>query len=529
MCSFLFFFQIFRCWWNGIHDWFKINCLRLKRSSRLRRIFFLMEFFNFFDTLFSFNIVIEVIALYILFSLGYGVLYSSSLELATPPLLNSFLSFSLFFLILTFIFFGFDISMFSLDYNLYSFNQNIQLIFLFISIMVLFVTRDFVGARFISKFEYDILFSFVLLSAVCLCFADDFLLIYLAIELQSLCFYVFATFNRNSEFSTESGLKYFVFGAVISCLLLVGFSLIYLSFGSTSFESLLCLTNASDNPFLFCGMVFILIAFLFKVGAAPFHSWLCDVYDGAMISVTLLFAAVPKIIIFSVIVKIFLLIFYDFASFWSSFFLFSSLLSIAVGSLSAIYQKRLKRLFAYSTVAHTGFILLGVVAASSDSVKTLIFYLMIYSVLTIILFSLLIFAIISIVRFPGYLASWTSSGLKNYVFVMSFALTLFSIAGIPPLAGFFSKFLILFSFISQEYLLTSVTIVLISSVACFYYIRLIKTFFFVKSSKNSFWVSSTKRQHSEYIIGTLLFFNMFFVFRPELFSSFSTLISITLL
>jgi NADH:ubiquinone oxidoreductase subunit 2 (subunit N) len=145
------------------------------------------------------------------------------------------------------------------------------------------------------------------------------------------------------------------------------------------------------------------------------------------------------------------------------------------------------------------------------------------------LFSLLIFAIISIVRFPGYLASWTSSGLKNYVFVMSFALTLFSIAGIPPLAGFFSKFLILFSFISQEYFLTSVTIVLISSVACFYYIRLIKTFFFVKSSKNSFWISSTKRQHSEYIIGTLLFFNMFFVFRPELFSSFSTLISITLL
>ena len=113
-----------------------------------------MEFFNFFDTLFSFNIVIEVIAFYILFSLGYGVLYSSSLELATPPLLNSFLSFSLFFLILTFIFFGFDISTFSLDYNLYSFNQNIQLIFLFVSIMVLFVTRDFVGARFISSFLF---------------------------------------------------------------------------------------------------------------------------------------------------------------------------------------------------------------------------------------------------------------------------------------------------------------------------------------------------------------------------------------
>lgn len=489
----------------------------------------MMEFFNFFDTLFSFNITIEVFGVYILFSLGYGILYSSSPELAYPALLNSFLSFSLFFLTLTFLFFGFDAELLHADYNLYSFNQQILLIFLFVAIMVLFTTRDFVGARFISKFEYDILFSFVLLSAICLCFADDFLLIYLAIELQSLCFYVFATFNRNSEFSTESGLKYFVFGAVISCFLLLGFSLIYMSFGSTSFESLLCLANASDNAFLFCGMLFILVSFLFKVGAAPFHSWLCDVYDGAMISVTLLFAAVPKIIIFSVIIKLFLLIFYDFSAFWSPFFLLASVLSIAVGSLSAIYQKRLKRLFAYSTIAHTGFILLGIVGASPDSIKTLVFYLVIYSGLTVLLFSLLIFAIISASRFPSYLSSWTSSGLKNYVFVMSFTLVLFSVAGIPPLAGFFSKFLILLSVVSQEYYVTSIVIVLISSVACFYYIRLIKTFFFVKSSKNSFWISSTKRQHSEYIIGFLLFLNLFFVLRPELLSLFSTIISTSLL
>jgi len=184
-----------------------------------------------------------------------------------------------------------------------------------VGIFVLLTTRDFVANRFLSKFEYDILFSFVLLSAVCLCFADDFLLIYLAIELQSLCFYVFATFNRNSEFSTESGLKYFVFGAIISCLLLLGFSLIYNAFGSTSFESLMSLANLSNNFFLFTGILFILIAFLFKIGAAPFHSWLCDVYDGAIISVTLLFAAVPKVVIFAVIIKLFLLVFFDFSSF----------------------------------------------------------------------------------------------------------------------------------------------------------------------------------------------------------------------
>ena len=488
-----------------------------------------MEFFTFLDTLFSFNITFEILAVYIVLSLSYGVLYSSSSELAFPVLLNSFLSFSAFFITVIVFLFGFDVTPPFTDYSLYSFNQNFLLIFLIVSNMVLFVTRDFVGARAIHKFEYDILFSFVLLSAICLCFADDFLLIYLGIELQSLCFYVFATFNRNSEFATESGLKYFVFGAVISCFLLMGFALIYICFGSISFESLLCISNTSNNSFLFSGILFILFALLFKVGAAPFHSWLCDVYDGAIISVTLLFASVPKIIIFSLIIKIFLLVFYDFSSFWSPLFLCASIMSIAIGSVSAIYQKRLKRLFAYSTIAHTGFILLGIVCTTPEGVQSLVFYLVIYSALTVLLFSLLIFTILSANRFPAYLATWTASGLNNQVFVVTFTLVLFSIAGIPPLAGFFSKFLILLSFVSQEYYVTSLVIVIISSIACFYYIRLIKTFFFVKGSKNSFWISSPKRTHSEYIIGFLLFFNFFFVLYPETLSLFSTVVATSLI
>jgi NADH-quinone oxidoreductase subunit N len=138
---------------------------------------------------------------------------------------------------------------------------------------VILVTRDFVSARKITKFEYDILLLFVLLSLLCLCFADDFLLLYLAIELQSLCFYVLATFNRTSNFATESGIKYFIFGAIISCFLLFGFSIIYITFGSVSFESLMCLTQTSEASFsVFFGFLFILIALLFKIGSAPFHS-----------------------------------------------------------------------------------------------------------------------------------------------------------------------------------------------------------------------------------------------------------------
>jgi NADH-quinone oxidoreductase subunit N len=229
-----------------------------------------MEFFNWLNALFSYNATIFLIATSILSSLCFGVLVSSSEEFGFPSVLNPLLLFSLFLLTLVFFLFGCDLG--STFFSGYYFSQSFQMLFLFLSIMVLLTTRDFTNARKITKFEYDILLSFVVLSALCLCFADDFLLVYLAIELQSLCLYVFATFNRNSEFSTESGLKYFIFGAIISCLLLLGFSLIYLSFGSTSFEFLMNLTQSSSDSFLFIGILFILIAFLFKVGSAPFHS-----------------------------------------------------------------------------------------------------------------------------------------------------------------------------------------------------------------------------------------------------------------
>jgi NADH-quinone oxidoreductase subunit N len=213
---------------------------------------------------------------------------------------------------------------------------------------------------------------------------------------------------------------------------------------------------------------------------------------------------------------------------WSPFLFFASVLSIAVGSVSAIYQKRLKRLFAYSTIAHTGFILLGVACASADSMSSLIFYIVIYSGLTILLFSLLIFAITTQSNFPAFIANWTSSGTRNYVFIISFTLVLFSIAGVPPLAGFFSKLLILLSLITQEYYVTGLVIVIISSIASFYYIRLIKTFFFVKTSKNNFWISTTKRHGSEFNIGCLMCLNLMFCLYPELLSLISTTLSLVL-
>jgi NADH-quinone oxidoreductase subunit N len=209
-------------------------------------------------------------------------------------------------------------------------------------------------------------------------------------------------------------------------------------------------------------------------------------------------------------------------------FLFASTSSIAVGSISAIYQKRIKRLFAYSTISHTGFILLGVLACSSEASKALILYICIYAFLTILLFSILIFSTISTPIHPKYLSNLASLGLKNYLFAITFSLILFSISGIPPLAGFFSKFFILLSIIAQKYYITSFVIILISSIACFYYIRLIKIFFFVKTSKSTFWLSNSSKLNTEIIISPLLFFNICFFIRPDFLLHFSTILGITL-
>lgn len=496
-------------------------------ESFASNLFLLVSLFVWVNSLFSINIIVFIVAVVLLASMSFGVFFSSSEKLGQPSVVNALLTFSLFLTLLLINLFGCDFI--DICNSSYFLSQHFQLIFLWLFSLVILATRDFISRRKIAKFEYDILMLFVFLSSICLCFSDDFLLFYLAIELQSLCFYTFATFNRTSEFSTESGLKYFVFGAIISCLLLLGFSFVYLSFGSTSFEFLTSLAQETTDTFLFLGFLFVLFALLFKVGSAPFHSWLCDVYDGALTSVTLLFASAPKVVIFGLIFKLFLIVFSDFKEIWSPILFFASVSSIVIGSISAIFQKRLKRLFAYSTISHTGFILLGIACASVDSASSLIFYIVIYALLTILMFSLLIFSILTQVNFPAYLANWTSLGLRNFVFVISFTFVLFAIAGIPPLSGFFSKFLILLSVIIQEYYVIGLLIVIISSVASFYYIRLIKAFFFVKSSKNNIWISTTKRQASEFSIGILFYLNLTFVVYPELLLNISTSLSLVTL
>ena len=485
-----------------------------------------MKMLAFSNYLLFTNISIFIISFFLITSLCFSVRFSTNSAFAFPTLLKASNGINAFLILTVLFLFCFDIV---LNNNFYFYSQNFQIIFFIVFLLVFAVSYDFQVARNITKFELDFLMLCVILSAICLCYTDDFLIFYIAVEFQSLTFYIIATFNRNSEFSTEAGLKYFIFGAVISCLLLFGFFLIYLNFGLTSFELLFSLALVQQNNFLFLGLLLLLIVLLFKVGAAPFHSWLCDVYDGSMLNVTMLFAAAPKIIMFSLIIKLIFSSLFDFLPIIQQLLLIASLMSISIGTFSAIYQKRIKRLFAYSTISHTGFILLGVLASSAESSKATITYIIIYSFLTVLLFSLLILAAISTNNHPKYLANWTSFGIKNYVFAISFALILFSIAGIPPLAGFFSKFFVLLSAISNEYYVSCFYIVFISSIATFYYIRLIKIFFFVKTSKNSFWLSARSKKNADIILSILMFLNLVFFVRPDFISQLSAVICFSIL
>ena len=205
----------------------------------------------------------------------------------------------------------------------------------------------------------------------------------------------------------------------------------------------------------------------------------------------------------------------------------SAVFSIIVGSVSAIYQKRVKRLFAYSTIAHTGFILLAFLSCSIESSKALIFYIVIYSCLSIALFASLINSSITAQQ-PKYLINFSSIGHKNHVFAASLGLIILAIAGIPPLAGFFSKFFILLSVIGSKYYFVSLVVIFFSSIACFYYIRLIKIFFFTKHSKNSLWITNNKKQNTEFFVAFFLFIIICYFLHPNLFINFSVVFGLIL-
>ena len=347
--------------------------------------------------------------------------------------------------------------------------------------LVLVISSNYLKISQIMKIEYPILILSSVLGMMIMISSNDLIVFYMGLELQSLALYVFATFNRDQLKSSEAGLKYFVLSALSSGLLLYGCSLIYGFTGSTNFNFIAEKLNSNDYTLTF-GIVFILVGLAFKISAVPFHMWAPDVYEGAPTSVTLFFTMVPKIAALTVFIRFLYVPFLNLIDQWQMILVFLSIASMLFGAIAAIGQTNLKRLVAYSSIGHVGYTLAGLSTGSNEGIQSSIIYFTIYIVMNLGLFSCLLM----MKRNNKYFENLEDlSGLsKNHPLLsLSLLLILFSLAGIPPLAGFFAKFYIFKSVLEQSMYFLAIVGLLSTVVAAFYYLRIIKIMYFDKEKE----------------------------------------------
>ncbi|WP_173981736.1 NADH-quinone oxidoreductase subunit NuoN [Magnetospirillum sp. SS-4] len=335
----------------------------------------------------------------------------------------------------------------------------------------------------IGKFEYPVLVLFATLGMMMMVSANDFMSLYLGLELQSLSLYVLAAYNRDNLKSTEAGLKYFVLGSLASGMLLYGVSLLYGFAGTTSFDGLAQVFAAGESHHvkpgigIIAGLVFVVAGLSFKISAVPFHMWAPDVYEGAPTPVTSFFAVAPKIAALCLFVRVMTGPFADLADQWRQVVSFIAFASMFVGAFAAIVQTNIKRLLAYSSIGHVGFVLVGVAANSVLGVQGVLIYLAIY-----LFMNVGAFAVILSMRQKGRLVEGVSdlAGLSKTNPVMAFimAMLMFSMAGIPPLAGFWGKFYVFMAAVEAGLFTLAILGVLSSVVSAYYYLRIIKIMYF---------------------------------------------------
>lgn len=458
------------------------------------------------------------ITLIILFFLLFGTFYKNSdnKKILIIKIINNLIIFLL--LITILLMFNIpNISMTLMNGVLFIDNltQYIKSLLIICTILCYIIQTNYLIKQKMFSFEINILILISLLGLMLLVSSFNFITLYLAIELQSLSFYVLTASKHKSPLSLEAALKYFILGSIASSFILFGSSLIYGVFGSLNFGNIfLILSNIYyiENINLIIGAVngflFILIGLLFKIGAAPFHFWLPDVYEGAPNNITAFFAIVPKIAFISILIRFIFDILIDISSFFEIIFYISSLLSMFIGTLAALQQKKIKRLLAYSSISHVGFILIGFTSNLLDSIPYILLYIIIYIIMSINLWTSYLSLIIN--KKPiKYLTDLSNLFVYNKIFAYIIILNIFSMSGIPPLAGFFSKlFLFIIAIKSQYYGLIFFSI-LISIISSFYYLRIIKIIFFEKIDKKLFFDKISQINSLILIINTqflLLFF-----------------------
>jgi len=346
---------------------------------------------------------------------------------------------------------------------------------------VLLSSKDYIKNNNIDKIEYPIIILASTLGMILMISSYDLIIFYLGLELQSLCLYILASFKRDDERSTEAGLKYFVLSALASGLLLYGCSLIYGFTGSTNFEIISANLDEANTGAVF-GIVFIIVGLAFKVSAVPFHMWTPDVYEGSPTSVTSFFALVPKIAAISVFIRFMYVPFVNVISQWQTIIIFLSIASMILGAVAAIGQSNIKRLMAYSSIGHMGYALAGIAAGTNAGIQSTIIYLTIYLVMNLGAFG----CIFMMKRENIYYENINDlSGLsKNHpMLALSFLIILFSLAGIPPLAGFFAKFYVFMAVIEVKMYALAIIGLVTTVISAFYYLRIIKVIYFDKPKK----------------------------------------------
>jgi len=305
----------------------------------------------------------------------------------------------------------------------------------------------------------------------------------MGLELQSLSLYVLAAFNRDNKKSTEAGLKYFVLSALSSGLLLYGCSLLYGYTGSTNFEVIASNLNENSITSIFA-IVFIIVGLAFKISAVPFHMWTPDVYEGSPTSVTSFFALVPKVAALTIFIRFMYVPFANVVEHWQIIIVFISVASMILGAVAAIGQKNIKRLMAYSSIGHMGYALAGLSTGTSEGVSSSIIYLTIYLIMNLGTFAC-IFMMKRQNTFVENINELSGLSKNRPILSLGFLILLFSLAGIPPLAGFFAKFYVFMAVIESKMYGLAVIGLLTTVISAFYYLRIIKIIYFDKT-KDSF-------------------------------------------
>ena len=378
--------------------------------------------------------------------------------------------------------------------------------------LVLVISSSYLKTFKIYNIEYPVLILSSVLGMMVMISSNDLIVFYMGLELQSLALYVLATYNRDQLKSSEAGLKYFVLSALSSGLLLYGCSLVYGFSGSTNFDVISNQLNSNEYVLTF-GIVFILVGLAFKISAVPFHMWAPDVYEGSPTTVTLFFTIVPKIAALTVFIRFLYVPFLNLIDQWQMIIVFLSIASMVFGAVAAIGQTNIKRLIAYSSIGHVGYTLAGLATVSNEGIQSSIIYISIYVIMNLALFSCLLM----LKRKDQYYEDIEDlSGLSKNHPLLSICLLiiLFSLAGIPPLAGFFAKFYVFKAVLEQSMYFLAIVGLLSTVVAAFYYLRIIKIIYFDKEkekydSDHSLWLKFSLT------VSTILIL-LYFIFPSQL-------------